>query len=94
MLLKERLRHTWIGIHNILQEKRCAVQVKELCKDSPTSLVRERLLDEAESIVNGHGEVFLTPISGSVLDNGVPADGNGNVVHQVFFGRRLMFSPI
>lgn len=38
-------------------EKRCAVQIKELCNDNPNSTVNEKLLEEVNCIVNGDGEI-------------------------------------
>uniref|UniRef100_A0A915PPE6 Conserved oligomeric Golgi complex subunit 8 n=1 Tax=Setaria digitata TaxID=48799 RepID=A0A915PPE6_9BILA len=42
-----------------LYEKRCALQITEICKDCPKSIVIEKLLEEMDRPVNGYDEAVL-----------------------------------
>ncbi|EFO21480.2 hypothetical protein LOAG_07009 [Loa loa] len=59
-------------------EKRCAVQIKEICNDCPNSIVIEKLLEEANRSINKYvGNVLtVTNENTEVCETNVP-DSNG-----------------
>ncbi|MCP9257478.1 Conserved oligomeric Golgi complex subunit 8 [Dirofilaria immitis] len=47
------------------QEKRCAIQIEELCNDCPNSIVTEKLMEEANHFINRYHKTVPIPINGN-----------------------------
>ncbi|VDK43017.1 unnamed protein product [Gongylonema pulchrum] len=64
-------------------EKRCGVQIKDLCKDCPSSFVIDKLLEEFEHIVNGHNGILpADAVNGNVFENEKVTDGYEDSLQQ------------
>ncbi|KAM3722601.1 Conserved oligomeric Golgi complex subunit [Dirofilaria immitis] len=46
-------------------EKRCAIQIEELCNDCPNSIVAEKLMEEANHFINRYHKTVPIPINGN-----------------------------
>lgn len=81
-----------LNCKKILQEKRCAIQIDEICNDCPNSTVIEKLLEEANRPINGYVRNVLINGNTEVSETHNPA--NGSASQEVRIAIRIPYFSI
>lgn len=66
-----------------MQEKRCAIQIKEVCSDCPNTIIIEKLLEEANRSMNGCVGSVSTLANGGAEVSETHVPDNNSVSQEV-----------